>query len=111
ARTDDGLTNTQLRNSLQSDLLRGLQLSFTHDLFRTDTPVQVEPGKGDWPYPDGRPVSASGRHFAPHLREVNASFSLSANSWLFRVLGLGSTDTIPTDPETDPLQDGDPIQA
>ena len=111
ARTGDGLTNTQLRNSLQSDLLRGLQLSFTHDLFRTDAPVQVEPGKGEWPYPDGNPVAASRRHFAPHLREVNASFSLSANSWLFRVLGLGSRDTIPSDQSADPLQDGDPLQA
>jgi hypothetical protein len=31
--TGEGLTNTQISNSITSDLLRGMQLSFTHDLF------------------------------------------------------------------------------
>ena len=39
ARTGDGITTTTVRNSIQSDLLRGLQLSVTHDLFRTDAPA------------------------------------------------------------------------
>src|SRR5690606_39538413 len=37
ARDDYGLVNTQVRNSLRSDLLRGLQMSVTHDLFSTST--------------------------------------------------------------------------
>lgn len=96
ARTGDGLVNTQLRNSLQSDLLRGMQVSFTHDLFRTDPAVEG---------------GIEQRHFAPHLREVNASFSVNGNSWLFRVLGLGSGEEAAADTAADPLQDGDPLQA
>lgn len=80
ARDDHGLVNTQVRNTLRSDLLRGLQMSVTHDLFST-----TADSLGD--------VS---RSFAPHLRDVNASFSLNGNSWLFRILRLGSGDTVTT---------------
>jgi hypothetical protein len=75
-----GLTNTQLSNSVHSDLLRGLQLRFTHDLFR-NVPGEGGPGIG--------PGTSGDREFAPHLSQVNASFSLNGDSWLFRVLGLG----------------------
>jgi hypothetical protein len=77
----DGLRTTQISNSIQSDLMRGLQLSFTHDLFRTP--------EGSEPPAPGTTVE---REFAPHLSRVNASFSLSGDSWLFRVLGLGRGD-------------------
>ncbi|MGH7448633.1 MAG: hypothetical protein ACRELT_13775, partial [Longimicrobiales bacterium] len=118
ARSDFGLVNTQLRNSLRSDLLRGMQVSFTHDLFRTTTD-----SAGIIPrFPSGRLRSArigplramSGtvnRSFAPHLRAVNASFSINADSWLFRVLGLGSRDTASSLQDGAPLQTSDPLQA
>jgi hypothetical protein len=95
ARDDYGLVNTQVRNSLRSDLLRGLQMSITHDLFnsRTDS------------------LGTVNRSFAPHLREVNASFSINGNSWLFRVLRLGSGDTVSTQTGGVPLEPGDPNQA
>jgi hypothetical protein len=82
ARTGEGLVTTQLRNSLQSDLLRGMQVSLVHDLFRQ------RPAEDDRSQP--------GRDFAPHLRQVNASFSLNGNSWLFRVLRIGRPDTVST---------------
>lgn len=84
ARDGDGLVTTQISNSVQSDLMRGLQLSFTHDLFRQDAASPLDPSDPSSPL-GPRP----GRAFAPHLSRVNASFSLSGDSWLFRVLGLG----------------------
>ncbi|HET9439252.1 MAG TPA: twin-arginine translocase subunit TatC [Longimicrobiales bacterium] len=81
AREDDrGIQTAQISNSINSDLLRGLQLSVTHELFRGDTLVR------------------SGRRFDPHLQRINASFSLSNNSWLFRALGL--TRKSDADPQT-----------
>jgi hypothetical protein len=65
-----GIQTQQITNSINSDLLRGLQLSVTHELFQADE------------------TETSGRRFDPHLRNINASFSLSNNSWLFRALGL-----------------------
>lgn len=91
ARSGEGLVNTQLRNSLQSDLLRGMQVSFVHDLFR-QIPPDVEGGE-------------TRRDFAPHLSQVNASFSLNANSWLFRVLRLGRADTVATNVREGVLED------
>jgi sec-independent protein translocase protein TatC len=67
-----GIQTAQISNSINSDLLRGLQLTITHELFRGDTLV------------NGR----TAREFDPHLQRINASFSLSSNSWLFRALGL-----------------------
>ena len=95
AREDYGLVNTQIRNTLRSDLLRGLQMSVTHDLFRTATDTAGE-------------VS---RSFAPHLRDVNASFSINGNSWLFRILRLGSSDTVTTQTGGVPLESGSPDDA
>ena len=96
ARDDNGLVNTQVRNTLRSDLLRGLQMSVTHDLFRTSTD-----GEGN-----------TDRSFAPHLRDVNASFSINGNSWLFRVLRLGSSDTTTTSTGTGgPFDPNDPNAA
>lgn len=88
----DGVVTTQLRNSVQSDLLRGLQLSFTHDLFETTAAADA----GD-----------TSRRFAPHLSRLNASFSLNGNSWLFRILRLGSSDSMPSGEGSPPIQSED----
>ena len=66
-----GLESELVTTTVSSDLLRGLQLSFTTDLFRADS------------------SRAGGRAFDMHLRDVNASFSLDHDWWLFRLLGLG----------------------
>jgi hypothetical protein len=95
ARDDHGLVNTQVRNTLRSDLLRGLQMSITHDLFRTSSDS----------------LGTQNRSFAPHLGELTTSFSINGNSWLFRVLRLGSSDTVPTNRDDAALQEGDPNQA
>jgi sec-independent protein translocase protein TatC len=84
-RGETGIQTQQISNSVNSDLLRGLQLTVTHDLFAplaTSTSDSVAaPRKRDWD---------------PHLTRVSASFSLSNNSWLFRLFGLGKkTDAAP----------------
>jgi hypothetical protein len=71
----DGIQTTQITNSIQSDLLRSLQLRVTHDLYDQ----RAAPDSGGSP----------DRVFAPHLSAVTASLSLNSNSWLFRFLGLG----------------------
>ncbi|CAN5673189.1 hypothetical protein BH23GEM9_BH23GEM9_18720 [soil metagenome] len=111
-RDGDGLVTTQISNSIQSDLLRGLQLSFTHDLFRT--PVATTPLPPLAPGETDLLPSEPGRTFAPHLSRVTTSFSLNANSWLFRVLGLGRTgppqlDGMPALQEQDPSVGGPPM--
>jgi hypothetical protein len=84
-RGETGIQTTQITNSVNSDLLRGLQLTVTHELFR---PLATATS-------DSIPVSRK-RDFDPHLRRVSASFSLSNNSWLFRLFGLGKkTDAAP----------------
>lgn len=102
ARDTFGLQTTELTNSINSDLLRGLQLTVTHDLFRkASAPDGLD---------TGLPVGAgSGREFAPHLSRINASFSLSNNSWLFRILGLTKkTDAPPaTGGSNDPQAGGE----
>jgi hypothetical protein len=97
ARDGDGIVTTQISNSIQSDLMRGLQLSFTHDLFRTPPPGE-----------EGVPAP---REFAPHLSRVNAAFSLDGNSWLFRLLRLGRAEPEAQPGGGDPLQEGDPLGA
>ncbi|MGQ0813532.1 MAG: twin-arginine translocase subunit TatC [Gemmatimonadota bacterium] len=83
-RTGQGIQTTTISNSLNSDLLRGLQLTITHDLFK---PVTAGDGTTMGEQAD--------RDFAPHLSRVNASFSLSNNSWLFRLFGLGKQTDAP----------------
>lgn len=56
----DGFTTTSLRNSISSDLLRGLAVDFTHDLF----------GQND----------AGERTFDPLLTSMNLSFSMNNRS-------------------------------
>ena len=83
---DRGFTTTMISNSLQSDLLRGFQFNITHDLFR------------DGELPEGAPAGQlAERDFDPFLRQVSASFSLSDDSWIGRLLGGGNRqDTLPT---------------
>jgi lipopolysaccharide export system protein LptA len=97
-RENQGIVTTSISNTIQSDLLRGLQLSFTHDLWRT-----LPPAEG------GTPGARPDREFAPHLSNLNAAFALNANSWIFRVLGLGRTGTPAETPEgMPPMQETDP---
>ena len=94
----EGLRTTQIGNSLRSELLQGFELRVMHDLFRQ------QPGTGA----DGEPVpGGGGRVFAPHLSNVNASFTINGDSWLFRFLRLGRGGT-PATTGGAPLQEGDP---
>jgi hypothetical protein len=84
ARKGYGVQTAQISNSINSDLLRGLQFSVTHDLFR------------ELPLADGAPLGTrQKREFAPHLSSVSTSFSLTGSSWLFRVLGLSGGPEAP----------------
>ena len=62
------LTTDRWGNSLSSDLLRGVSLNVTHDLFE---------GTG------------ADRTFSPFLTQVNASFSLASGQSLGELFGLG----------------------
>ncbi len=66
-----GFTTTRLRNTISSDFLRGLNVAVEHDLFDT-----------------GEAGSTGDRRLAPHLSQMNLSFSLSSQSRIFRLFGL-----------------------
>ncbi|MGH7476355.1 MAG: twin-arginine translocase subunit TatC [Longimicrobiales bacterium] len=85
----DGLVTTRIRNSLSSDLLRGFQVEFSHELFR-----DREAGAG------ADVDAGTGRDFAPYLSDLSAQFSLNNDSWIFRALGLGGAgdETEPAEP-------------
>jgi hypothetical protein len=88
------LTNT-ISNSIRSDLLDGLQLSVTHDLFRGDEGAVA---------PDG---ALAPRTFDPYLTNLRTSFSIDSDFWLFRVLGLSATRVVEPEPGTrDPEAEG-----
>ena len=74
-----GFQTTRLSNQISSDYLRGLSVSMDHELFK-DTQVEGE----------------LQREFAPHLSQVNFSFSLGSSSsifrWLRAVTGGGGGD-------------------
>jgi hypothetical protein len=65
----DGFTTQQLRNSVRSDFLRGLNLSFTHDLFQEPT------------------AAGDVRRFRPHLSQLAMGFQLDGRSAPVRILG------------------------
>lgn len=92
ARSGQGLTTTQLTNTISSDFLHGLSLTMSHDLFRTT------PGDSGW-------VAAPGRHFSPRLRSLSTSFSVNSGSWLFRKLGLSGGGEKGTRPGEEQAQD------
>jgi hypothetical protein len=83
SRGEHGLTTTQISNTIASDLLQGLSLNMTHSLFDAGS---VE----------GVPDASADRTFDLHLESLSTSFGLSGDSWLFRLLGIGSEGT----PET-----------
>ena len=75
AREDnEGFQTLELGQTIQSDLIRGLQLSFAHNLFR-EVPTDT--------------MGGTKREWAPKLSRVTASFSLGSDSWLARLLRLG----------------------
>jgi hypothetical protein len=115
----EGVVTTEISNSIQSELLRGLQLTFAHDLWRSVavTPPEIpgEGGEGTENGADGGglplPAPTPRREFAPHLSRVNLSFSLSSDSWLFRVLGLSGRGAEPDTAAARGFDDEDPMGA
>jgi hypothetical protein len=93
----DGWLNTaQLTNTIQSDLLRDLQLRVTHELFRVEGVATDS--------------TASDRVFDPHLAAMTASLNLSSDSWLFRFLRLGGGRSMPEargEPGTEAAQESE----
>jgi hypothetical protein len=96
---EEGLQTTQITNTIQSDLLRNLQLRLTHELFRRSSVT------------DSLGVITQGdRTFDPQLTGVTASLSLTSDSWLFRTLGLGSRRRMteePGEPGTERTQESE----
>jgi hypothetical protein len=74
-----GFTTTRLTNNIASDYLRGLNITVTHDLFDEGPPSGGGSGEGG--------ESGPTRSFAPHLANMNLSFSLTSQSWVFKTLG------------------------
>jgi hypothetical protein len=71
-----GFQTEDISNSIRSDLLPGLQLRMSHDLFEEGV---AEPGE------------LAPRTFSPYLTRLSASFSIDNDFWLFRALGLGTS--------------------
>ncbi len=90
----DGFTTTRLTNTIRSDYLRGLSLSFAHSLFE-------EPAVGS---------EGQLRQFAPHLEQLSVGFSLDHRSGIVRrvasVLGIEASE--PSDAGPGPGQPGAP---
>jgi hypothetical protein len=92
----NGFKTTRLRTEIGSDYLRGLSISFEHDLFQDSTVLASTPG--------GRPVLI--RTFSPRLSQMNLRFTLNQSSGVFRWLGLaGDVPAPPDSPTTDLLED------
>jgi len=93
-----GFETTRLSNQISSDYMRGLSLSFDHELFE-DTEVDGQAQRG----------------FAPHLSQVNFGFALSSNSSIFRWLGFLAPDddgeAVPASGTDDDLEADDPFAA
>jgi len=87
-----GFETTRLSNQLSSDYLRGLSVSFDHELF------------DDQLAPDGTLAS---RKFDLHLSSMNLSFALGSSSSIFRWLGFGGGGgrEDPVEPEAEDLLD------
>jgi len=69
-RGESALVSEQFTNSFSSDLLRGLTINMTHDLFEGSGP---------------------GKKFAPFLQRLAANFSLRSGTSLSQIIGLGGT--------------------
>jgi LptD protein len=101
--TGRGVQTLEIGNSLQSDLFRGLQISFAHRLFQEEevpeTPGEDEGETGTATLFGGPMTRARAaqqelpdRRFDPFLSRVSASFSLNSDSWIFRTLGFGNDE-------------------
>ncbi len=98
-----GVTTTRLQNQVSSDFLQGLTISMEHDLFE--------------------PPSEEGerRRLAPHLSQMNFSFTLNQRStvaqMIYGLLGLEAPEDEPEevedpeDPDADPLDERDPARS
>ncbi len=87
----DGFTSTRLQNTIRSDYLRGLDLSFEHELF---------PDRGFEP--------EEARSFAPHLSQLSLGFALSDQSAFVRFLGRLLGFEPPVREQSDPPEGGRP---
>lgn len=84
-----GFSSPTVTNTISSDLLRGLSLSVTHEIFRRDSVgfvVNERTVNGQTRLDTTR---VEQKFWSPHIQQLNASFSLSNNSGIFRMLGLG----------------------
>jgi len=88
AREGHGFETMTVTNTITSDILRGLQLTVTHDLFE------------ELRSPTGEITNR--RRFSPHLQSLSTSFTLSSSSALFRKLGLAGGDDAPVETGTAP---------
>ncbi len=89
----DGFTTTTLSNTVRSDFLQGLDLSFAHDLF--DDSQRAEDGS---------------RTFSPHLSQLSLGFNLDQESGPIRLLrGLLGLEASPA-PEPRPEQESEPLE-
>jgi hypothetical protein len=99
-----GFQTTRISNNISSDFLRGLTVSFSHDLFED---VTLTGDAGDTP--------TKKRKFAPHLSQMNLAFSLNGQSTLVRALGvlfgLGSGDgpVVEVAEEAEEVEEEDPF--
>jgi hypothetical protein len=89
----DGFTTTQLSNTVRSDYLRGLDLSFTHSLFE-----------------EGSQVDGAQRRLAPHLEQLSLGFSMSDQSGIVRWVG-GLLGLEPEDRDPRPTREEEPAWA
>ena len=82
-----GFQTDRITNSIRSDLVQGLQISMSHDLFEEG---EAPEGGGTAP-----------RTFSPFLTNLQASFSINSRFWLFQFLGLSSGEGGPEEPAED----------
>lgn len=73
-----GLTTTQMTHNIHSDLVPGLRLNVGHDLWDESNPSDR-----------GTSTTNGARRFSPRLRSLSANFSLSSDSWPFRLFSGG----------------------
>jgi hypothetical protein len=85
-RGESGLTTRQVSNTISSDYLRGLQVTMSHDLFDAS---DIDD-----------PRAQTGR-FSPRLTSLSTHFSLSEDSPIVRMLGLGRRVEAPPEEPAD----------
>jgi len=92
-----GFQTTRLSNTVRSDYLQGLDLSFEHDLF--------EDIRGD-----GSGGDEFSRRFAPHLSRMSMGFQVDHRTgivqWLGGLLGADELPPAPADPDAEVEPEG-----